>query len=74
MQTKTLQGILSLISHTARGDDDPIMPPCPGDVDCFAVAHGNMSLQSVGEINYLIMLYFPPYLLHFPVVSPFIQC
>lgn len=62
MQTKTLalQGILSLISHIALGDDDPIMPPCPRDVGCFAVVNGNLSFQSVGKINNLIMLSFLP--------------
>lgn len=45
-----------LVLHSAFGDDDPIMPPHPRDVGCFAVAMGNLSLQSVGRINNLIML------------------
>lgn len=68
MQTKTfvLQGILSLISHIAVGDDDPVMPAYPRDV-----ASGNLSLQSVGKINNLIM---PPPIFSTPLLfSPFVQ-
>lgn len=73
MQTKTLtlQAILSLILHISLDNDDLFPHPCPKDVGYCAVAHGNLSLHSVGYINNLMILFFPSIFSTF-LFSPFI--
>lgn len=63
-QTPTLLGILSLISQNSLDNDELFLHPCPKDV-----AHGNLSLHSIGKINNLMILFFPSYLVNFPVFS-----